>query len=79
MIDNVKYINLNQVVGDATGALKEEFEEWIHDNPHNNGYAKFFYIHDPKEDDKYCYPLINKFLIENGGEIEEGILFHSKW
>jgi hypothetical protein len=59
--------------------FKSEVQMYYDSNPHNNGWAKFFEITDPKDDHLYCYILMNKYLIKEGATIGDSVLLHSSW
>lgn len=71
-IRQVLYIDLY----DLREASNEEVENWINDNPHNSGFAKWWVVLDPND---AAYPKIEQYFLDNGLKVGDKVLVHSEW
>jgi hypothetical protein len=67
-MEKLYYIELSE--------LGEIADKWIEDNPHNNGYAKKWYVLEP---DESAYPEIENYLLSLGLKVGEKVILHSVW
>ena len=77
----VSYLHLGDIHNASLNSpdFKTEVQMFYDSHPHNNGWAQFFEVTDPKDNHLYCYPLINDYLISQGAVIGESVLLHSDW
>jgi hypothetical protein len=60
----------------TTSDLGNIIDQWIKDNPHNNGYAYRWIVENPKDS---AYPEVDKYFVDKGIQIGETIVIHSVW
>lgn len=60
----------------TTNDLGKLANNWIKDNPHNNGYAIKWSVLDPNES---AYPEIDNYFLSNGLNIDDKVIIHSVW
>ena len=79
MIQLVKIVDLGDIHNESLSNVdfKKEVSEFYDNHPHNSGWSIFFNVQDQSQSE--YYPLINKFLLEQGAVIGEDILIRSSW
>lgn len=77
----VTYFDLGDIYNLSLGnkEFSKEVQSYYDSNPHNNGWASFFEIFDPINNDLYGYPLMNQYFLSEGAVIGERVLLHSYW
>lgn len=60
----------------TTSELGSIVDQWIKDNPHNNGYAHEWTVIEPNDS---AYPEIENYFLDKGIKIGEKIIIHSFW
>ena len=60
----------------TTGELGKLADNWIKDNPHNNGYAV---VWDVMEAEDSAYPEVENYFLSIGLNIGDEIIVHSIW
>ena len=77
----VSYFDLGEIFNKSKSNrdFHTEMEMFYDNHPHNNGWAQFIDVFDPKDNDKYSYPLLNAYLLSEGAEVGESVLLHSEW
>lgn len=60
----------------TTADLGNIIDQWIKDNPHNNGYAYRWIVDNPSDS---AYPEVEQYFLDKGVQIGETVIIHSVW